>query len=184
MLKNLLFVFALLLLGTFSAAAQTDQGRLMAGGSFNFKFPTRDEDNIRRSNLTGTPSIGFFVADNVVLGFGVPITSSREQDDRDRTIERNSSLAFAPFGRYYFGAANIKPFLEARFGIQRFKYSFSGPGGMSESTDSALLVGMGGGIAFFLNEHVALEPKLTFDAYSRNNTSSSLNFNLGFQVYF
>ncbi len=184
MTRNILFVFALLCLGTFSAAAQTDRGGVMAGGSVNYKFPTRDEDNIRRSNFTGTPNIGFFVADNVVLGFGVPITSSRAQNDRDRVVIRNSSFAFAPFGRYYFGAANIKPFLEARFGYQWFKYQESGPGGVTESTDNALFVGMGGGIAFFLNEHVALEPKLTFDAYSRNNTSSSINFNLGFQVYF
>ena len=184
MTKNLFLFFALLVLGTLSAAAQTDRGRLMAGGSFNFKFPSRDEGDVRRSNLTGTPSIGFFVADNVVLGFGIPITSSREQNDRDRTIRRNSSVAFAPFGRYYFGAANIKPFLEARFGFQRFRNYASGPGGVFESTDNALFGGMGGGIAFFLNEHVALEPKLSFDAYSRNNTTSEFNFNLGFQVYF
>ncbi|HEX8528873.1 MAG TPA: hypothetical protein VF646_02585, partial [Cytophagales bacterium] len=71
-----------------------------------------------------------------------------------------------------------------RFGIQRFKDYQSRPGFTGESTDNALFVGMGGGIAFFLNEHVALEPKLTYDAYSRNNTSSAFNFNLGFQVYF
>jgi hypothetical protein len=156
----------------------------MAGGSVNFNLPTGDGDNIRQSTLTATPSIGFFVADNVALGFGLPISVYRSEDEGARSVRRNSSLAFAPFGRYYFGAANIKPFLEARFGIQRFKDYQSRPGFLAETTDNALFVGMGGGIAFFLNEHVALEPKLTYDAYSRNNTSSSFNFNLGFQVYF
>ena len=184
MTRNILFVFALLCLGTFSAAAQTDRGQVMAGGSVNFNIPTGDGDNIRQSSLSATPSIGFFVANNVALGFGLPITVSRYEDTGARSITRNSSFAFAPFGRYYFGSANIKPFLEARFGIQRFRNSRSVPGGQSENTDNALFVGMGGGIAFFLNEHVALEPKLTYDAYSRNNTSSSFNFNLGFQVYF
>ncbi len=184
MTKNLLIVFAFFILGAFSAAAQTDRGRIMAGGSVNLNIPTGDGDNIRQSRLEATPSIGFFVADNVALGFGLPISVSRYQDDGAKLIRRNSSFAFAPFGRYYFGAANIKPFLEARFGIQRFKNYESRPGFLGESTDNALFVGMGGGIAFFLNEHVALEPKLTYDAYSRNNTSSSFNFNLGFQVYF
>jgi len=181
MTKNLLIVFAFFILGVFSAAAQTDRGRLLAGGSVNFNVPTGDGDNVRQSRLEATPSIGFFVADNVALGFGLPISSNRYEDSRQRYIRRSSSFAFAPFGRYYFGAANIKPFLEARFGIQRFRTVETG---RSEMTDNALFVGMGGGIAFFLNEHVALEPKLTYDAYSRNNTSSSFNFNLGFQVYF
>ena len=181
MTKNFLLVFALLLLSAFSATAQTDRGRVMAGGSVNFRLPTGDGDNVRQSTLSATPSIGFFVADNVALGFGLPITLDRYEDDGRRYTRRNSSFAFAPFGRYYFGAANIKPFLEARFGIQHFKTVETGRG---DVTDNALFVGMGGGIAFFLNEHVALEPKLTYDAYSRNNTSSSLNFNLGFQVYF
>jgi hypothetical protein len=184
MTKNFLLVFAFLLLSAFSATAQTDRGRVMAGGSVNFNLPTGDGDNIRQSRLEATPSIGFFVADNVALGFGFPISVSRYEDTGTRFIRRNSSFAFAPFGRYYFGAANIKPFLEARFGIQRFKDYESRPGFTGENTDTALFVGMGGGIAFFLNEHVALEPKLTYDAYSRNNTSSSLTFNLGFQVYF
>ncbi|MBD0259194.1 MAG: outer membrane beta-barrel protein [Cytophagales bacterium] len=184
MTKNILLVFALLLTGAFSATAQTDRGRVMAGGSVSFNLPTGDGDNVRQSTLSATPSIGFFVADNVALGFGLPITLNRYEDSGARTTIRNSSLAFAPFGRYYFGAANIKPFLEARFGIQRFKNYQSRPAGVTESTDNALFVGMGGGIAFFLNEHVALEPKLTYDAYSRNNTSSAFNFNLGFQVYF
>jgi outer membrane protein len=184
MTKNLLIVFAFFILGTFSAAAQTDRGRILAGGSLNFNVPTGDGDNIRQSSLSATPSIGFFVADNVALGFGLPISVSRYENTGARFIRRSSSFAFAPFGRYYFGAANIKPFLEARLGIQRFRDYSSTDGRASETTDNALFVGMGGGVAFFLNEHVALEPKLSYDAYSRNNTSSSFNFNLGFQVYF
>src|SRR5687767_722706 len=102
MTKNLLIVFAFFLLGTFPAAAQTDRGRVMAGGSVNFNIPTGDGDNVRQSRLEATPSIGFFVADNVALGFGLPISVSRYQDDGARLTRRNSSFAFAPFGRYYF----------------------------------------------------------------------------------
>jgi hypothetical protein len=121
------------------------------------------------------------VADNVALGFGLPITLTVTRMTAP-AHPAHSSFAFAPFGRYYFGAANIKPFLEARFGIQRFRTTT--PAGRRNVPTMPCSWAWAGGIAFFLNEHVALEPKLTYDAYSRNNTSSSFNFNLGFQVYF
>lgn len=181
MKKNFLFVFALLLGGLFSANAQTDRGSVMAGGSMSLHIPTGDGDDIRQSSFSFSPTLGFFVVDNLAIGIGLPISVSRYQDDRQRYTSRNSSVAFAPFGRYYFGAANIKPFLEARFGIEHFKTVQTG---RADYTDQALFVGFGGGVAFFLNEHVALEPKLSYDAYSRDNTNSAFNFNVGFQVYF
>lgn len=180
MKKILLPLFVLLIAATLSSTAQTDRGKIMVGGSMNLRIPSNDGDNIRQSYLSASPNVGFFVADNVALGFGLPLTSNRYYDNRTGYTSRSSSLGFAPFGRYYFGGSNLKPFVEGRFGIERFNTEVTG---RANRREDAVFVGFGAGIALFLNEHVALEPKLSYDAYNRGGTNSALNFNLGFQIY-
>ncbi len=180
MKKILLPFFMLLFAASFPASAQTDKGKIMVGGNMNLRIPTNDGESVQQSYLSLTPNVGFFLADNVALGFGLPVSSNRYLDNRTGYTSRSSSFGFAPFGRYYFGASNIKPFLEGRFGIERFRTEETGK---ANRRDEAVFVGFGAGIALFLNDHVALEPKLSYDAYNRGGTHSAFNFNLGFQVY-
>jgi hypothetical protein len=180
MKKTFLPFFMLLFAACLAASAQTERGNIMIGGNMNLRIPTNDGETVQQSYLSLTPNVGFFLADNVALGFGLPISSNRYRDNRTGYTSRSSSFGFAPFGRYYFGASNIKPFLEGRFGIEHFKSEETGKAG---NRDEALFVGFGAGLAMFLNEHVALEPKLSYDAYSRGGTNSAFNINIGFQVY-
>lgn len=181
MKKCLLVAFALLFTGFYGVHAQTERGSVMAGGNMRLHIPTNDGDNVQQSYFSLNPTLGFFIANNLAIGAGIPIKSDRYTNDGNRTTRRSSSIGFAPFLRYYIGESDIKPFLGARFGIEHFKTVETN---QADRTDDAVFVGFGAGIAFFLNEHVALEPSISYDAYSRGNTNSSFNFNVGFQVYF
>jgi outer membrane protein len=183
MKKNLLASFVFVCILIFSAKAQTEQGSIMLGGSANLNIPTND--NTDGYNFTLNPTVGFFLIDNLAIGAGLPITSSRTEYNNNGNVDKRSSIGIAPFVRYYLGASNAKLFFQGRFGIQHFtaKNEVNGRE-INKSSDDAVFAGLGVGVAFFLNEHVGLEPSLTYDAYNRGTyNNSAFNINVGFQIY-
>lgn len=66
---------------------QTRSGRLLVGVGANFDGTTNQTGDSQ--SLTASPSVGFFVADNVVVGVTVPL-SWTWVNARARTIERKT----------------------------------------------------------------------------------------------
>jgi hypothetical protein len=92
--------------------------------------------------------------------------------------------------RYYFGAPAVNTtttsarrssrfFLEGTVGIQGFNTS----GG---SSTNGLGIGIGPGLAYFINQNIALEGLLKYAkafGFGNDGGSSQLQFGLGFQIY-
>lgn len=146
-----------------SAFGQTEKGHFLIGSDLPF--------SARFNNGAGVSldaRFGYFLMDNFALGALLGVDAS----------DGNTGYAVGPLARYYFttGNAKLKPFGQLFLGIGGYSGNYS--------SSSGLVGNVAGGVAFFLNQHVALEPALQIDIDSRDNgQSGTLSLNLGIQVY-
>ncbi|HOA37083.1 MAG TPA: outer membrane beta-barrel protein [Flavihumibacter sp.] len=163
----LLAVLVVTLAGT--ATAQTEKGDWMVGGN----FALNTTKNNSAFNLS--PSAGYFFARNFVAGGLFNFAYSKSGDTK------TTAYSAGPFARYYFGNSNLKPMVvgEFQFGTNSTRVS------TNKTTDNFNSLLLGGGLAAFVNQHVAIE---TIAGYGRTKLagydgSGGFVFKVGFQVY-
>ena len=159
-MRIIITLFALLF--SITTYSQIDGGTMIAGGgaSFNTNIPKQGETS---STLSLTPQFGLAFADNFVAGAWFQFQSASSF----------RGMSIAPFLRYYMN--NF--FLQAGYG-----YSYNKVGDFSSSGS---IVDLEFGYAAFLNDNVALEPALYYNAnFFDGYTGSDLGIKLGFQIYF
>jgi len=149
-----------------SLKGQTEQGNVLLGGEtklaftfLNSKWKTDDDsgDDGKTTNLEFSPQIGFFVVDGLALGVEIPIMYSSEKDEDDDKFS-STSLAFAPFLRYYIGTSNVKPYLHGEVGFGNLKVKYDPATGSSDDASAGMfLYEIGGGLGIFLNDKVSLD---------------------------
>ena len=188
-LSALVFCFALI------ANAQTEKGRYMVGGSVGFSS-TKDKfesggsssDGDKYTNIWVMPTFGLFIADGIVVGAGLSITSNKTASDASDFTNTKSGLSVAPFGRYYhdsglFGHVNLE------FGTANDKDE----GGQEDIEFKESIFGwkVGGGYALFINNNVIVEPMITYGSTTNKpkdsdsdfkSTNSGLMVSVGFNV--
>ncbi|RAK64705.1 hypothetical protein [Hymenobacter edaphi] len=130
MTKHLLLLAGLIGLAGGSAHAQTERGTTLIGLSAGNLSYGRATDGFRQLSGTLTPTVGRFVADNLLVGVGVQLGHSRSESTYTGyyyepwtstsgygTIgysRRNWSAGLTPFARYYFlGRGRHRLFAEA-----------------------------------------------------------------------
>ncbi len=168
MKKSLLLAVCCAFITTLSFA-QTEQGKFFIGGSADLSFSSLktqqeydgevEDDKVTQTQFSITPSVGYFIAQNLLLSINFQYESEEYGDNKA------NSLMVGPGIRYYFGSTNVKPFIQGdlMFGSLKseYNYDFSGYGfGGSdsyESTESAMGYDLGAGVAVFLNKHIAFD---------------------------
>lgn len=208
---NLLFILSCLLLCSVGFAqsdnsnsmSATSQGNILVGGSSSFNFTSQQpksktdsggviDGSTTTSTFSFSPSAGYFVVDNLVLGAGILFSSSKFKVDEFDFEETDNSIVFSPFARYYFTEGNIKPFLQGSVGVGSSKSESSDSD--FEFKNSIFAYGFDGGVAFFLGNYVSIDLGLGY-AYASfkpkdNNDdnfksiSSGFGFNAGFNIFF
>lgn len=168
--RNFLLTLATLLGATFTFA-QTQKGNMLIGGTAAFDIQFEEPDNIVAIQVS--PELGFFVADNLVVGGALSIGTTKIGD------YSLTSYGIAPFGRYYFGTGMTRIFIHGQFGVAGLRYDYGGDKETSSST--ALLVGPG--VSFFLNKHVAIEGVLGYTKNFGDFDTSDLGLRIGVQAY-
>jgi opacity protein-like surface antigen len=165
-LSSLIAIYLLLCL---HSNAQTSKGDWLIGGLMQL--------NTAKNNTTieFSPNAGFFLLDNFALGAKLVISYDELGD------LKVTSFGVGPFARYYFGKKNIKPFVAADFDYQNQKIKTS----VGSSTENAFNFFLGGGVAFFINENVAVETLLGYrhTKVKEEEGNGGLNMKVGFQVY-
>lgn len=159
-MKKLLLIATVIL--SFNLSAQIDGGTMLAGGgaSFNTYLPKSGSSS---SSVSITPQWGLAFADNFVAGAWFKFQSAKSFN----------GMSIAPFLRYYM--KNF--FLQAGYG---YSYNKTGDFKTEGSIADVEL-----GYAAFLNDYVALEPALYYNAnFSSGYTGSDVGIKLGFQIYF
>jgi hypothetical protein len=176
---NKLFALAFLGLTSSIAHAQTTpltKGRGLLSGSIGYH---RDSYG---SNSTDTfefaPSVGKFVADNLLLGINTNLILNGYNSDYGAPENTANSFAVGPFARYYNFVGGDK---FALFGQGSLGYSHTQLGSFNDATINQGYVSITPGIAFFPVPRFGIEASLRGLSYATNfNQVSSLD--LGFSL--
>lgn len=193
-MKKLLSLAAFFAVLTFAANAQTEQGKIVVSGKTGLDFTStkfqgyydgeKVGDSEKTSNFSFTPSVGYFVIDNLAVGLGLSLDLSKDEDDDTQT-----TFAVTPGVTYYFPLDGmIKPFLGANVG---FASSTTKSGSTKEKT-SGLTFGGGAGVAFFLKDNVSLDLGLGYQQVNLKDDddkkamikAGGIGASLGFSLFF
>lgn len=160
--------------------AQLQQGNVLVGGDLaNFNLGLNKDSHFQ---ISIDPKAAWFIRNNVALGgyvnLGLDIVKG----------STNTTYGVGALGRYYAGPNEVNTesvlkhtrlFGEANVGIEGQNIS----GG---STTNGLGFGFGPGIAYFITPNIGLETLLKYNGivgFGNDPFSSSLNLNVGFQIY-
>jgi len=199
-------VFLLFLLSTNTAVAQYDKGTIIVETNFgNLSFNKNDSKNETSGTITKNdgntfnfylyPRLGYFVADNFVVGADMNIyfyssKSNYFNNTGVKTSDNKSSstqLGLSPFARYYFGggkdgkskfygqiSAGVSIYLSNKYDLKNYNasgnitstFKYDYPKKYNTFNGSALL-----GWNKMLTDHVALNLNLGY-MYSRSTQTS------------
>ncbi len=180
-MKRRLIFFAFATLLTITSFAQTSRGWRSVGGTgfmrAGFKVPSF------QFNLS--PELYWFIADDFAVGidFGFGFGSSRQNDS---TSSSYLTGYIAPGMRYYFRDVEKKwrPYAFLNAGIETYatRSEFSN---ITTKNDGTGFVGyLGGGLAWFFNEHAAFDMRLHLLDYTREDAQFNPAFSIGIQAFF
>src|SRR5690606_30722866 len=157
------------------ANAQTEQGGIMAGGSIGLNFGSYyDEydgnkgDKTKTTNIAVMPKVGYFVTDGLAVGLGINLNSLSEKEDGDDDKYTSSTFLISPFARYY-SSVGLFGDVSVGIGSQKDKY------GDNEDKENVFGWSLGAGYAIFLNDHVSIEPMVSYNSLSLTDGDDSKN---------
>lgn len=203
-MKNFkLFAIAFLCILTVKSFSQTETGKIIVSGESSLGFSSMSQkykddngetDGNKTLSIEFAPQAGYFVMDGLAVGIALPISFDSEKNPNNDK-NKVTSLAIAPFARYYFSTTNIKPYLQAAVGFGSAKYTDEPDG--AEATDTKLsvfLYDLGAGVGIFLNDKVSIDVGASYSSYimkpKEDNPSnvkmitSGFGLNLGFSIFF
>lgn len=193
--KRMFFSFSVFFFIYASATAQIEKGRILASGSVGLSFQKYKEvydgntDSERNStNFYLSPRAGYFITDAIAVGAGIDLSLSTTKFDDDEKYN-GTSIFFSPFVRYYFPQ---KFFGQFEFGIGSSKDKWSYPNEPDDEYKAkSFLWSLGVGYAYFLNDHVAVEPMISYTSTTytdRDDTKEKDKYGnfmlqVGFSIY-
>lgn len=188
--------------------AQTEKGRWTLGTQIGNLTYQKQESGYR--NLTGsiTPSAGYFVANGLVIGTGIPFSFSAIKygdfyPNFYNLRQNGNAIGLSPFIRYYFGPAKLKPFLGIAYSYSHTtsKYKTDTAGGSeSKSSGHTTAWGPSVGLAYFVTRDLGLTLGINYNldhveysvvqtspntpgASSADYDTRSLSLGIGFQIF-
>ena len=206
-MKKTVHIIALLLMISLAATAQTEKGRWTAGVSVG-SVSYQDYNSVKQFAVNLTPSAGYFIKNNLLIGTGVPLSLSTYKTGVTNpylTKTVTVGVGLSPFVRYYFGKSAFKPFAGLSYSYTYTHYTYE-PLPIFGSTESASGYSTYWiptiGLAYFINRSIAVNASLNYtiseskavyfsptqSGPSRivDNTQKSKIFSLGvgFQLFF
>ena len=155
-MKQCLLILIACVAMTSYSHAQTESGTILLGGDATFQAFDGG------SSFSASPRVGIFVLDDVVLGAGFSLY----------TTKGTSQWALGPFIRLYlFGNEKGKMIVQSGFNV-----------GGAKNTDTDFGFDIGAGYAFFLNESIAVE--LLGNYIKTGNSKGIFTMGAGFQIHY
>lgn len=190
-MEKIFLSLSLVLLGFSNINSQTNKGNFILGGSLNASYTEKSHDNLAQSEISYTdlnfsPRIGYFVKNNFAIGIDIPLSYTTSKD------YKYYSYGAGPFLRWYLGKNKTKFLIQTEFNYNKthekhYNYYYSSPNNLASTTSTykgkIYSLDFGPGLAYFFNEHIALEGLLfyqsKFESYfnSYNYLSSYSNSN-------
>lgn len=175
----------LLTLSVFSFThAQTEKGKRLIGaktqlgiGVSNHSVETADRHYLSQKNtsIVLTTFAGYFVKENLAIGGELLFSYTRTKDYDYNSTSSKTTIAFAPFARYYFGAKKAKPFVQGAVGIGSLRSNVEYDSSSNAYEDSSTIVTYSAtaGVAFFVNDNTAFDLSLGYGGISGANNDDS-----------
>ena len=185
-------ILSLMVFAAFASFAQFNKGRMLVGGSSEFRTETEKSKSGgttvtdgRWTNLSFAPRFGYFVIDNLAVGAGLSIGLGKWADENDNDDDYTSSnIQFQPFARYYLPQGI---FFQGQVGLGSGKTNYNDRPDYKYNLSS---LAISAGYAFFLNDNVAVEPSLGYRTTGWKNKDSEVKdidsglfLQIGFQIY-
>lgn len=179
MKKIVLSALALIMISTVSKA-QTEKGYYLIGGNIS-NLGGVFQKGSSSFNFNLTPKVAWFVKDNIAVG---------GQVDIGLNTSKGAGTLFAynvgPLARYYFGGQAVEELKKTRF----FAEANAGIGGENNSkagvSTNGFVAGIGPGLAYFLNENIALEALAKFNlktGFGNSAVAFNPQIGVGFQIH-
>lgn len=175
----------LLTLSVFSFThAQTEKGKRLVGaktqlgiGVSNHSVKTADRHYLSQKNtsIVLTTFAGYFVKENLAIGGELLFSYTRTKDYDYDSKSSETTIAFAPFARYYFGAKKAKPFVQGAVGIGslRSKVEYDSSSNAYEDSSTIVTYSATAGVAFFVSDNTAFDLSLGYGGFSATNNDDS-----------
>lgn len=197
----ILFFYAI----SFTASlAQTEQGRWQLGAQLgNLRYRNEGEYSTKDFGGTIAPSAGYFIARNLVIGAGVPVSYSSSRLSSDNYKWYQLVYGVSPFINYYIGNKPLKPYVGFSYAYNK-SVSYSRSFSTSESTyrGHSTVISPRAGVAYWVTRNVALNAGLSFNiqhsegmpttpipmpvllGFTELPDSRYFSLDFGFQLYF
>jgi outer membrane protein W len=200
-MKTIVCTLAFVLLEFAAVMAQTEKGRWTLGAQVgNFQYSTQGEYNSFSGNIS--PSAGYFVANNLVVGTGVPLslTTNKYSGPGGDVRNRSTGIGLSPYVRYYVGSNKLKPYLGVSYAYSSTRRRTDMGYQTLKASGFTSTVSPGIGIAYFINHSVALNAGLNYiwERFNNGNqfydasgnpienitsTAKYLSLDIGFQIF-
>ena len=187
-MKKLFLCAAVAVLGFVNVNAQDDskggfsEGDLFVSGSVGFNSTSQDE--AKENSLNFSPSIGYFVSDNIAAEFGLIVGSNKfEEGDFEST---NSNFGASLGATYFFTPSNQFSFTVGA-GVSYVSSKSEIEGIDDESKVNSFAIAVAPGINYFISDQFALRASVGALSYSSSKAdfegaeavnSFGLNLNL------
>lgn len=186
MKKNVL-VLLFVALTTITVSAQSGEGfakgDVFVSGALMLdsrKNDNVDTGNYKYSEFTITPSLGYFVTENIAIGGSVAYVSQKFTQNEGDVEQEINALALGIMGRYYMTPADKF----SLFGQLSAAYTTAESGAIKANGFSS---GLGLGMNYFVASNWAIEAGLGILSYASAkadvpNADESTNLNFGFDL--
>ena len=180
-MKKIIYVMFVLGISALSAQAQTDAGSLMLGGGISY-YSTKSGDypdtGRKDTEVQFTPSLGYFISDNIAIGMGLQIGSYKEDPAGNNNNTTTSGFGVSPFARFYVPTSSDKFFFYAQVRLEYNSLKTEFEVGGDPVKGSEIDFAVSPGFAYFFNEHWSAELEfrgIGYNVYDQNKDDDNKN---------
>ena len=165
-----------------------------------------DDPSFNSSSYSISPTIGYFLIDNLVVGAEVSFSGFKNTRDGSGEFSselesRGRGISFSPFARYYFNTGKIKPYVSGSVGFGSNRSRNEGIIVVNDVTDSfetdskgrVTLYTATGGVALFLTKDVSIDVGIQYNnstfkretdgGIESRNTNNGISLIGGISIY-
>ncbi|MDO4879777.1 MAG: outer membrane beta-barrel protein [Capnocytophaga sp.] len=165
-MKKILLLIAVVFAGV--SYGQTQKGDWFVESDLGLSYTSNSVDgNQANSVFKVTPSLNYFVIDNLAVGLGLSYENVKPKGG-----DATNSFIIRPNATYFFKlGGEIAPFVRA--GVGYATQSTSG------NSVSGVAFNFAGGVAYFVNEAVAITGSVDYDQRNLKASGASSTTNIG-----
>lgn len=170
-MKKILFSLgALFAFGFANAQDNTSTEGFKKGDTFisgTVSYDSQKTGNSKETEFNLTPSVGYFVSENIALGVSLGYTTNDNNTNGTGYNQQTNTFSAGVFGRYYFNPANkFNIFAQLDLGYTTAKFESGSDFGPYDFKVNGFGAGITPGFNYWVSSHLALEASFGILGYA------------------